>query len=319
MIEQLCETVSKTTSQGWAIPPQREKSKDMLVHNGENSVAARVVPNVKPVKRRPSLSTRKDTLRTQIELIREAREMAAKDHARVVQEKEQRIRLLQTRISTVRKDFYKHVPIHMYAAELKVQEVPSYIIILQAKLCREVHRMCAEDNQLTFCKNTVRSLGKFCLKQVREMEQEKSQLEVEVLNGMARLEVQQKELQEDYNEKVYQQRLQVVDIQRNFTEERRAGEDSGIDSIMNRLSILNTNLKRQTEPQDEEITLDDLQADRIKSSSLDVMLGEKKTAWHGSWSGADDETQDRTKGVKRRGSMFATKTWRSEKHEVGWR
>jgi type II secretory pathway component PulJ len=245
--------------------------------------------------------------------------MASKDHARVVQEKEQRIRLLQTRITTLRKDFHKHVPIHKYAAELKVKETPSYIIILQAKLCREVHRMCAEETQLTLCKSTVKSLGKFCLKQVREMEQEQSQLELEVLNGMARLEVQQKELQEDDNEKVHQQRLQVVDIQKNFSEDTRAWENSGIDSIMDRLSILNTNLKRQTKPQDAEITLDDLKADRPKSSSLDFMLGEKKNTLHGSWSAAEDEMQDRNKGVKRRGSMFATSTWRSEKHEAGWR
>jgi uncharacterized membrane protein YkoI len=298
--------------------PHAENSEDMLIHHGENSVAARVVPNDKPVKRRPSLSTRKNDLRTQIELIRGAREMASNDHARVVQEKKQRIRLLQMRITTLRKDFHKHAPIHKYAAELKVMETPSYIIILQAKLCREVHRMCAEDNQLKLCKSNVKSLGKFCLKQVREMEQEQSQLELEVLNGMARLEAQQKELQEDYNEKVHQQRLQVVGIQKNMSEDTRAWEDSGIDNIMDRLSILNTNLKRQTEPQDAEITLDDLKADQLKSSSLDLMLGEKKSTWHGSWSAGEDEKQDRNKRVKRRGSMFATSTWRSEKHEIGW-
>jgi hypothetical protein len=70
---------------------------------------------------------------------------------------------------------------------------------------------------------------------------------------------------------------------------------------MDRLSILNTSLKRQTETQDD-ITLDDLKADRSKTCSLDQMLEEENSphnsasAFHESWSATvpvDEEQEER--------------------------
>jgi hypothetical protein len=71
------------------------------------------------------------------------------------------------------RDFHKDVAIHNYAAELKVKETPSYIVILQAKLCREIHRMCAEDNQLKLLRKDVKRLGTFSLKNERYGTREK--------------------------------------------------------------------------------------------------------------------------------------------------
>lgn len=151
------------------------------------------------------------------------------------------------------------------------------------------------------------------------MEQERSDLEVQVVNGMVKLEAEQRVLQEEYNEKVHQQRLQVVDIQKKMSQDARVWEESGLDNLVDRLSILNTSLKRQTEPQDE-ITLDDLKADRSKSCSLDQMLEEEHSAsaFHESWSATEsvDEKQDRRKRDKRR--SMSVVTWRSEKQEIAW-
>lgn len=184
------------------------------------------------------------------------------------------------------------------------------------KACRELHRMCAEDNQLKLLRKDVKRLGTFALKQLRDMEQEKSDLEVQVVNGMVKLDAQQKLLREEYNEKVHQQRLQVVGIQKDISQDSRAWEDSRLDNLMDRLSILNTNLKLQTEPQDE-ITLDDVKADLSKTRCLDQMLKEEKSpasAFHGSWSaigtGDDDQMlEEDNSACAFHGSWSATGRW----------
>jgi hypothetical protein len=285
----------------------------MVVDRIEKSVP-KVVSNERSKKH--DRSALKDNLRAEIDLMRAARKKAIENHAREVQEKKQRIRLLQARINTLLRDFHKYVAIHNYAVELKVQDMPSYIVILQAKLCRELHRMCAEDNQLKLLRKDVKRLGTFALKQLRDMEQEKSDLEVQVVNGMVKLDAQQKLLREEYNEKVHQQRLQVVDIQKDISQDSRAWEDSRLDNLMDRLSILNTNLKLQTEPQDE-ITLDDLKADLSKTRRLDQMLKEEKSpasAFHGSWSaiGTVDDDQmleEDNSACAFHGSWSATGRW----------
>ena len=278
--------------------------------------AGKSVPRVPSNERskKHDRSALKDSLRAEIGLMRAARKMAIENHAKEVQEKEQRIRLLRARIKTSLRDFHKYLAIHNYAAELKVQDTPSYIVILQAKLCRELHRMCAADNQLKFLRKDVKRLGTFALKQLRDMEQEKSDLEVQVVNGMVKLEAQQKLLQEEYNEKVHQQRLQVVGIQKNITrQDARYWEDSSLDHLMDRLSILNTKLKLQTKPEDE-ITLDDLKADFSKTRSLDQMLKEEKSldnspsayheSWSATWSVGDVQKSDEESSLHNSTSAF---------------
>jgi hypothetical protein len=58
------------------------------------------------------------------------------------------------------------------------------------------------------------------------MEQERSDLEVQVVNGIVKFEAQQRVLQEEYNEKVHQQRLQVVDIQKKMSQDLGENLDS---------------------------------------------------------------------------------------------
>jgi hypothetical protein len=200
-----------------------QKREEMLVYRVEKS-APRVVSNEGGKKQ--ERSALKDNLRAEIDLMRAAREMAINNHVKQVQEQEQHICLLQARINTLLRDFHKYTAIHNYAAELKVKETPSYIVILQAKLCHEIHRMCAEDNQLKLLRKDVKRLGTFSLKQLRDMEQERSDLEVQVVNGIVKFEAQQRVLQEEYNEKVHQQRLQVVDIQKKMSQDLGENLDS---------------------------------------------------------------------------------------------
>jgi len=297
--------------------PLEQDEEDMLLLNLENITAATrsVAAPIKPHDKKralPKSTLEKDNLRTQIAMIRAQREMANKAHEKEVQEKEQRIRLLRARIKMLRKDFHKHAAVHQYAAELKDENVPSYIVVLQAKLCREVHHMCVDEAQLKLSKRIAGKLAKFANKQVMDLEQERSLLEVQVLNSMAQLEVQQKELQQEYSEKVREQRMAVVDIQKEIGQESWE-EESGIDNIMDRLSMLNTKLKHQTEPQDE-LTLDDLKKDREDSNhSLDDMLASGEKALHNSWNAPF--TKDKHVKATRRGSgMFGgAKTWQSEK------
>ena len=284
----------------------------MLVFSFENITAAtRDVVATDKTKRAIQKSTlEKDNLRAKIAMIRAQRELANKAHAKEVQEKEQRIRLLHARIKMLRKDFHKHAVVHRYAAELKDENVPSYIVVLQAKLCREVHHMCVDEAQLKLAKRLAAEMATFANKQMMDLEQERSLLEVKVLNSMAQLEIQQKELQREYNEKVREQRLEVVDIQKEICQDSSHLDESGIDNIMDRLSMLNTKLKRQTEPQDE-LTLDDLKKDRHDSNnSLDEMLASEKSL-NNSW---NSFTVERTaRDQPRRNGMLMAKTWRSEK------
>lgn len=226
----------------------KQEDKDMLLLNLENvSAATQSVITPKPNKKcaLPQSALEKDKLQTQIDMIRAQRETSNWEHEKEVQEKKQRIRLLWAWVGLLRKDFHKHNVVHRYAAELKDENIPSYIMVLQAKLCQEVHHMCIDEAQLKLAKRIAGKLVNFLSKQIMDLEQEQSELEVKVLNTMAQLEIQQKELQQEYNEKVRKQRLEVVDIQKETGQQESWERESGIDSIMGWLSMLNTKLKKQ--------------------------------------------------------------------------
>ena len=298
---------------------ETEKEKHgMLLLNRENGVKVATKCVMTDTKKKRALPDAKDNLRTQIAMIRAQREMANKANEKDVQEKEQRIRVLHARINMLRKDFHKHAVVHRYAAELKDENVPSYIVVLQAKLCREVHNMCVDEAQLKLAKRIASKLAKFGNKQCMDLEQEKSLIQVQLLNSMAEVEIQQKELQQEYSEKVREQRMAVADIQMEIGQVQSSHEASnaGIDSIMDRLSMLNTNMKKQAEPQDE-LTLEDLKKDRENpNQSLDDMLGESEKSLHNSWNAPF--TGEKQGGTGRRGSgLLGAKIWMSEKVWTG--
>lgn len=307
---------SNTTRVGKTEQTNEEKAKeDMFFLNREND-SATIAPKsvITDVKKKRALPDAKDNLRTQIAMIRAQREMANKAHEKYVQEVEQRIRVLHARINMLRKDFHKHAVVHRYAADLKNENVPSYIVVLQAKLCREVHNMCVDEAQLKLAKRLNRKLVKFANKQCMDLEQEKSLIEVQMLNSMAEVEIQQKELQQEYSEKLREQRMAVADIQMEISQVPAIEEKptAGIDSIMDRLSMLNANMKKQEEPQDE-LTLEDLKKCRENShQSLDDMLGESEKSLQNSWNAPF--TGKKEGRAERRGSgLLGAKIWMSEK------
>lgn len=287
----------------------------LLINKSENETPVATKSVVAPDAKKHSLnSLEKDNLRAQIAMIRAQREMTNKTHDKEVKEKEQRIRLLQARIRMLRKDFHKHATVYRYAAELKDENVPSYIVVLQAKLCREVHHMCVDEAQLKLTKKIAAKMAKFANKQMMDLEQERSELEVKVLNSMAQLEIRQKELQQEYNEKVREQRRKVVDIQKEIGQDPSQLDESGIDNIMERLSMLNTKLRLQAEPQDE-LTLDDLKKNCRNDSdhSLDDMLASEEKSLHNSWSSLASGEKSVGCAQRRGNAMFMAKTWKSEK------
>lgn len=301
----------------------------------ENALAVAVATRK---MRRRAKNALKEKRQAEIARVRAERDMANRQHQKEVREKEQRLRLLQTQIDELRKDFHKRLAVHKYAAELTVQDTPNYIVILQAKLCREIHRMCVEDSQLKLLRKADADFAKFAYKQMIDVEQEKDHLEVEVLNSMVKLEMQQRELQEEYNDQVRKQRLEVVDIQKHICHDVEQWKEPGIDAIMDNLSILNSKLKRQQiqptkspppeptkspspEPHDDgEISLDELQT---SDHSIDKLLeDEDETKLHSSWDTFQarwsplDNCDVQKQASHRRSSMLNGTLWRSEKQSI---
>ena len=145
----------------------------------------------------------------------------------------------------------KDFPVHVYASELKDGGMPSYILVLQAQVCRAVHLMCVDTTQLHLLERTKDALT------LLAKHQEAVQLDRVLWAVEAKVELQQQE--EELRKVGAEQELAVLQQSCVITNESYADVSQpalpGIDNLVeNDLSKL-----KETKP----VEVTDLSLDHI--------------------------------------------------------
>lgn len=174
----------------------------------------------------------------EIEQIRRERLEAKKEHEAHLKEISQHISSLKVSFIKKRKEL-KIRSIQEYAAELKDDTTPSSILILQSNLCRALHHLFVERSQLKLVTNITKDLAALTDKQVSKLEEEKSHLEIKVLNKMAEVQQQEEKYKKACLKTIQNQSIEITQIQNKLDSQR---SDSNLDRLATKISKLNTQL-----------------------------------------------------------------------------
>ncbi|KAL7470516.1 hypothetical protein ACHAXS_010770 [Conticribra weissflogii] len=112
--------------------------------------------------------------------------------------------------------------VHEYAALMRSanqeQVESSYVIRLQAQLCRAMHSLGVMESQLALVKDNCSSLIKHMKEDLSHMVDDRTRREIELMNGLANVDMEKRNLQEEMEEKLREKEELLNQVREEFEE-----------------------------------------------------------------------------------------------------
>ena len=126
---------------------------------------------------------------------------------------------LHNRLATTRKalevklaEMNEDVALHQYAKVLKSNKMPSYILVLQAKVLRNLHHFCIADAQLKLVQKQSAELISAMKEHRLDLMFEQSQVQKEGLNYMVQLQMEDEELSTSFSHTMQRQSEEMIKL-----------------------------------------------------------------------------------------------------------
>lgn len=126
---------------------------------------------------------------------------------------------LNTRLATTRNaleiklaEMNEDVALHQYAKVLKNNKMPTYILVLQAKVLRNLHHFCIADAQLKLVQKQSAELISAMKEHRLDLMFEQSQVQKEGLNYMVQLQMEDEELSTSFSHTMRRQSEEMIKL-----------------------------------------------------------------------------------------------------------
>mmetsp|Transcript_6323 Transcript_6323/g.9882 ORF Transcript_6323/g.9882 Transcript_6323/m.9882 type:complete len:480 (-) Transcript_6323:69-1508(-) len=112
--------------------------------------------------------------------------------------------------------------VHEYAALMRSansnQVESSYVIRLQAQLCRAMHSLGVMESQLALVKENCSSLIRFMKEDLSQMVDDRTRREVELMNGLAKVDQEHRVLQDEMEQKIDEKEELLESVREEYEE-----------------------------------------------------------------------------------------------------
>ena len=112
--------------------------------------------------------------------------------------------------------------VHEYAALMRSansnQVESSYVIRLQAQLCRAMHSLGVMESQLALVKENCSSLIRFMKEDLSHMVDDRTRREIELMNGLAKVDHEHRVLQEEMEQKINEKEELLESVREEYEE-----------------------------------------------------------------------------------------------------
>lgn len=162
--------------------------------------------------------TLKAKLESQIVSVRCARNLDRQKHLIAMDVLSLKLKELVKLFNQRFKAFLRDTSVRLYSPYMKSQDTPTYLLILQATVLRNLHQMCVVEEQ----KNLVEKQSNHAIARLRQtivqLGDEKTQLEVSMLNAMAKIHAEEQAMHESYASVLSQQTEHIGHLQDTINE-----------------------------------------------------------------------------------------------------
>lgn len=294
--------------------PLSSKKMDPSSSNNSN------LPNLNTVKGKKSTKLKSLILRIRLE-----RDFEKQRQAQALAERNENLKQLTKLFHKRQQDFLREVPVRKYAPFMRSNDMPSYLMVLQSKVLRNLHQLCVIDSQKKLVEQQcAHQVGSYRKEMVLLVET-KAKLEVQLLTAMAKVSAEENAMHESYESILSEQVSDLGVLQEAVQEEDDADLDQQLDDELDMLidaianesveKLLSCNNKKNKKPPPSPKKLN------RRSLTLSELLhidGEKQKEHHGSMTEmmTDDESSSRMSLSAKMSQSFSHLIWKDRRNKV---
>lgn len=160
--------------------------------------------------------------------------------------------VVEKEMHTLQREMKESSTLHEYANLLRQASPGSvdstYVVRLQAQLCKSMHSMGMLENQMTIVKKNCNGLVKSLKDEISSVTDDKCKMEVELINQLGTLDAEKKELEEEWQKKLDEKKAKTAELEEKVgpleseEDEEDSDEDSEADEKKEQLSALKIQL-----------------------------------------------------------------------------
>lgn len=269
----------------------------------------------------------KPKLKSLILRIRLEREFAKQRQAQALAEQKEKLKKLTKEFHKRQQGFILEVPVRKYAPYMRSNDMPSYLMVLQSKVLRNLHQLCVIDSQKKL-------VEKQCADQVAHLRKEmvllvetKAMLEVKVLTAMAKMQAEEDAMHQSYESILSEQMSDLGALQEQVLDDVDQLLDDELDMLID--AIANESVERLVtrKPEVKPVVIKQSWSPRNsprKSGKRSLTLGElltideKDKKHYGSVRelSSDDDSSSRMSLSAKMSQSFSHLIWKEKRNQV---
>lgn len=167
-------------------------------------------------------------LQAEVEAAKLERQLRRENYAEEIANLEAALARTTEAFTTAHEEFHRDFSIRQYTPSIKHNKLPSYIVILQAKVLRNVHHLCVVDSQYKMMQSQAEKLTAHIKKSARELSEEGAREQMDLVNQMMRLQGEEEEMREGYMSTVRRQSTELVELKKQLPKNQLRRDSSSI-------------------------------------------------------------------------------------------
>jgi hypothetical protein len=246
------------------------------------------------------------------------------------QRQEQKMALLTQKLEDANKKFDEmitmflgDVSLRSYAPYMRSNVVPSYLVILQAQVLSQLHKLCVVTEQARLVDKLSNAIIAECRKESFVLTEEKTRLELKLVNSMAKVQAEEVAMHEKYGAKLKKQTKKIKKLKKVVKQDDEIDNlieqiaDQGVRDLRNSTTVSTASRPYESDAARKQNTHIKSSKDKKKSLSLQEMLNMEKPMHtkHESIAGGEDERSIMSFSVKMSQS-FSHLIWREKDNNV---
>jgi hypothetical protein len=145
----------------------------------------------------PKLS-RSEKMNSQILRIRLERDFSKQRQCQMLEEKYKKLKQLKKVFFQRQNDFIKDNSVRTYAPYMRSSEMPTYLLVLQSKVLKSLHQVCVLEEQKVLVEAQSKRTVAGMRKEVLKLGEEQTQLELQMLNCMVKIQSEEQSMHKSY-------------------------------------------------------------------------------------------------------------------------